>query len=646
MADDTYDLEEPDEPATPAPPPGRPVANGPARPSRSRDDDAADTAASAAPKSPAPQQAAYLPRIWKAEPPPEAPGPKVAKALSKSERRAAKSGAKAKSSGEPQEKSARARDKGGDRAEADGNKGASKLEPTPRFDTQDARQWARWGVGGVLGLAVLGLIVIVMRMMPGSGEEVVPLPPGVPGSPDAVLLAQSPDAPNLVPNAVPDRDEQEAAHLLEEAKRLANVGKESLAVATLKKLEKAYPRTRTSRAAATALAHADRKEPLFPINGAGAADPIQPKNAPPIGGPAGGNLLASVPGPTGSRTPPAVPSGTPGQPAVDPKSIPAAHGGLAVTPLEATPSGGSPAPGGRHAMIETAPAPITTPERVLPLPAGFRPKAGTTRDPSGRPREIVCDRDGATMVLVPGGTFVMGREDGDPQERPAHEVELAAYYIDQHEVTIRQYLAFVKESRRTNDGTVKALRDPVKSGPSEDSPVTRVSFRDADDYAAWAGKRLPTEAQWECAGRGREGRMHPWGAEPPSWPRPRLPRQIDPVMSFALDVSPFGAFDLAGNALEWTADVYDSKAYLPYRTKVAVEPSNPSKRGKSVTYAVRGGSKNWLLTWREGYRETSRLPVLGFRCVLSLTTPVGAPGTQPGTPANRPAQPPPVLVPF
>ena len=649
MADDTYDLEEPEESASPAPSRGRLPAGGDARPRpRPASADDAEVDAAKEPRSAVPTQApAYLPRMWKAEPEPIAPESTVAKPVPKSERKGARAGTKGKSSSDPKAGGPRPRDRGGERGNSEGGGGASKLEPTPRLDTQDARQWMRWGLGGALGLIAVVGFVMGLRMLPGSGEDVVPLPAGVPGNPDAVLLAQSPDAPNLVPNAVPDRDEEEAGHMLAEAQRFAKVGKNDAAITVLKKLEKAYPKTRTSRLARSALASADRHEPLFPVNAAGAADPVRPTDGPPVGSPAGGAPLvladASVPGKAAMS-----PTSPGGAPLIDPKSIPAAHGGLQPQPNEG-PAGGypgvvPPAPG-RAGIVEPSHAQTTSVERILPLPAGFRPKAGTTRDHSGRPREIVCDRDGATMVLVPGGTFVMGREDGDPQERPAHEVQLAAYYVDQHEVTIRQYLAFVKDARRANDQTVKLLRDPVKAGPSEDAPVTRVSFRDADDYADWAGKRLPTEAQWECAGRGRDGRARPWGPDPPEWPRPRQPRQIDPVMSFALDVSPFGAFDLAGNALEWTCDVYDAKAYQPFRSQVAVEPANPAKRGKAVTYAVRGGSKNWLVTWREGYRETTRQPFLGFRCVLSLA-PAARPGTpQPGQPANPPA-PPTVLQPF
>ncbi len=142
-----------------------------------------------------------------------------------------------------------------------------------------------------------------------------------------------------------------------------------------------------------------------------------------------------------------------------------------------------------------------------------------------------------------------------PAEAPAHPVTLATYYIDTHEVTVRQYALFLKETGHKDNERQRALaREAPNASASEGLPVVMVTAPDARDYAEWAGKRLPTEAQWERAARGGDGRLSPWGTTPPVWDKKREPRQIVPVMSFPYDVSPFGVFDMAGNAMEWTKD--------------------------------------------------------------------------------------------
>src|SRR5438045_9113624 len=120
----------------------------------------------------------------------------------------------------------------------------------------------------------------------------------------------------------------------------------------------------------------------------------------------------------------------------------------------------------------------------------------------------------------------MGNDDGPIEERPAHLVQLSPYYIDQHEVTIRQFALY---------------KGQVVNGPQAETPVVKVSWDDAEGYATWSGKSLPTEAQWEMSARTTDGRIHPWGNGPAPWSRPRLSKQIDPVMSFPTAMSPYGA---------------------------------------------------------------------------------------------------------
>src|SRR5262249_822638 len=154
-----------------------------------------------------------------------------------------------------------------------------------------------------------------------------------------------------------------------------------------------------------------------------------------------------------------------------------------------------------------------------------------------------------------------------------------------------------------------------KAREPETLPVTYVSFPDANAFAAWAGKEIPTEAQWEMAARSGDGRRYPWGNEPLGKSRARDLHQVNPVMSFPEAVSPYHVFDMAGNVQEWTRDWYDSKYYQHLAKGIAENPAGPNTRPGSQQVAVRGGAKNWSVTARETARRDSRLPNMGFRCV-------------------------------
>jgi len=185
-------------------------------------------------------------------------------------------------------------------------------------------------------------------------------------------------------------------------------------------------------------------------------------------------------------------------------------------------------------------------------------------------KEIVNKKDGSQMVLVEAGEFTMGSEDAAATGNPQKKMSLPAFYIDRYEVTNAQWSQFLGDSKYEWKGSwVK----PVTSGwlfkktvlqpmPAYDKtlaqyPVVNVSAADAQAYAKWAGKRLPTEAEWEKAARGPAGRVYPWGND---WSPTRcnLADTEDkylltaPVGAFADGVSPCGAANMAGNVAEWT----------------------------------------------------------------------------------------------
>jgi len=168
------------------------------------------------------------------------------------------------------------------------------------------------------------------------------------------------------------------------------------------------------------------------------------------------------------------------------------------------------------------------------------------------------------MVRVPAGKFIMGSNTRLPDEGPQHTVNLAAFMIDQFEVTNAQYKQFIDATNRRSPEHFSNRTFPEGKA---DHPVTFVSWKDAHDYCAWAGKRLPTDEEWEKAARGTDGRMFPWGNEfslnkantPLRWKNLKQEGDTTPVGSFAAGASPYGVYDMSGNVWEWTDSWY--KAY-------------------------------------------------------------------------------------
>ena len=222
------------------------------------------------------------------------------------------------------------------------------------------------------------------------------------------------------------------------------------------------------------------------------------------------------------------------------------------------------------------------------------------------------------MVYVPGGSFQMGRNNGDAFERPQHTVSIAPFFIDRYEVTRDEYQKFIDATGRTAPGWPGGR---FETGTGK-LPVTGVTWIDANAYAAWANKRLPTEEEWEFAARGSEGRLYPWGNEwtPGLANADSSSRQGLSAVGEFKGVSPFGVIDMTGNAWEWTAS--DWQAY---------PGANPFDGNAKNFKVIRGGywgsrAAKATTTFRRGWPMQGDVDFsnTGFRCVKSLSTQTAA----------------------
>ena len=256
--------------------------------------------------------------------------------------------------------------------------------------------------------------------------------------------------------------------------------------------------------------------------------------------------------------------------------------------------------------------------------------------------------DGAFLVLVPTGSFVIGSNNGDNDEKPKRKIYVNSFWIDQHELSASRFARFVIQTRYKTtaekkgwswvwDSTLKkgrgwwkkekgaSWKNPKGSSSDwkkiPDQPVSQVTWFDANSYCSWAGREMPTEAQWERAARGDDERIFPWGNQ-------RDPRNanlkgkkdgysgVSPVGSFPKGASVFGVLDMSGNVWEWVADWYASTHYQSIKLK---NPLGPLKGKKKV---IRGASWGSKLSWsrvsnRYSRNRNYRNNKIGFRCVLN-----------------------------
>jgi formylglycine-generating enzyme required for sulfatase activity len=251
---------------------------------------------------------------------------------------------------------------------------------------------------------------------------------------------------------------------------------------------------------------------------------------------------------------------------------------------------------------------------------------------------VTSDKDGMVIVYVPEGTFIMGSTPDDfmvdADELPQHQVYLDAFWIDQTEVTNAMFATFLNvtgiQKREEKNWLNLNVTDPkigqegeqwVPKAGYENHPVVNVTWYGAEAYCKWAGRRLPTEAEWEKAARGTDGQLYPWGNDDPTCDLTNYDnwcwvRHTTPVGSYPEGQSPYGALDMSGNVWELVADFYAADYYANSPER------NPTGPVTGEAHVVRGGSFimheiNVRAARRADYLPNSSSSNVGFRCAFS-----------------------------
>ncbi len=264
----------------------------------------------------------------------------------------------------------------------------------------------------------------------------------------------------------------------------------------------------------------------------------------------------------------------------------------------------------------------TTPPPEDPLPSAKEMVMMPSKSNEGtRNGQSFSGNDESNMMLVPAGPFIRGTALGGYDESPERVITLDAYAIDRYEITNQQYQSFVASTGHRKAAPPSRYAKNLARMQGPDQPVVYVSWDDAKEYCAWAGKRLPTEAEWEKAMRGTDGRLWPWGNQANGLAAnlglPDGHEVTAPVGTFTRDISPFGVADGTGNVMEWVADWYEENAYRD------AADQNPTGPEFGVFRVLRGGGytnhgTDVRITSRSKMVPDFRDETIGFRCAKSV----------------------------
>lgn len=260
------------------------------------------------------------------------------------------------------------------------------------------------------------------------------------------------------------------------------------------------------------------------------------------------------------------------------------------------------------------PPPPTPTPRPSPTAAPAQPTTSTGTGATAAPTEAPKAGVDTPMVEITGGTFKMGSDAGNADSKPPHQVEVKSFMLDTFEVTNADFKKFVDAAAYKTDAEKNGSSDNwlTYAKDKDDHPVVKVSWNDAKAFCEWAGKRLPTEAEWEFAARGTDGFTFPWGNEfDPKKANVKASglRGTTAVGSFPAGASPFDIQDMSGNVAEWTSTVPE---HYPGNT-------TDSKLYGANLFVLRGGG--WFSPEEQAttFFRNSNVPIagnddLGFRC--------------------------------
>jgi formylglycine-generating enzyme required for sulfatase activity len=305
--------------------------------------------------------------------------------------------------------------------------------------------------------------------------------------------------------------------------------------------------------------------------------------------------------------------------------------GVSLTGLAEKPAWVLPAPGdatseeadGPAGQTEPVVAPATQTEPVEddgtePEPVALAPAPALASDCGAVPEDMVC---------VPEGTFIRGADDSDEDRTPASKVWLSTFWIERFEVTNDKFNACIKAGGCKKHESYKGFMGPRQ-------PAVGITWFNAQNYCAWAGRRLPTEAEWEKAARGTDGDLYPWGNEPPTCERAHT-RGCTPEVTLEVGSLPaghYGIFDMAGNGYEWVQDwwspCYDGCEKACGDSCTQKDPKGPCDGlgdkcpGFRPLKVLRGGSWFWpaaqtMASWRRHTKPESGEHRLSVRCVMT-----------------------------